>query len=260
MNGMQTTTQTDYTLTGIPGFDDLIGKGIPRGHVISIFGGPGAGKTTFALQYLVNGARNYDEPGLYVSLDENINDIKKNMSAYGWNLDLLEKKKQLLLLDASFFKRMSDILANGNMEKHEMIGELGKLVKESIAEMDAKRVVIDPMSTMVFQYPDPNERRLAIVDLLCALRLKKDCTSFMVMDLRSSMFERDYQIEEFLTQGTILLQTISQAEMGLTRVCCIEKMRGVEHDTQLHLYAITDEAIRVFPGEKVYINNNSNRC
>ena len=57
-----------FTLTGIPGLDAMLGGGIPTGHAVSIFGGPGAGKTTFSLQFLHNGATMYDEPGLYVLL------------------------------------------------------------------------------------------------------------------------------------------------------------------------------------------------
>jgi KaiC/GvpD/RAD55 family RecA-like ATPase len=250
----------DLTLTGIPGFDELLNGGIPRGHVISVFGGPGAGKTTFSLQFLVNGIMSYDERGIYVSLDDRISDIKKNMKAFGWNFDLLEKNKQLLLLDASFFKRISDVMTvPEEMQKNEenySITSLRNLIKGSMEEMDAKRIVLDPMSAMIFQYPDQCQRRLAVIDLISTLRSQKDCTSLIVMDLRATTLEREYQIEEFLTQGTIILQTLNQPEMGLTRTCLIEKMRGVEHDTQPHLYRITKEGIQVFPKEKIYLQSS----
>jgi KaiC/GvpD/RAD55 family RecA-like ATPase len=251
------TNHQEFTLTGISGLDKLLGKGIPRGHVISVFGGPGTGKTTFALQFLVNGIKQYDEPGLYISLDESVEDIKNNMQSFGWNLDSLEKNKELMFLDASFLKRISDIMSDpeqiGNDQRKYAMGQLGNLVRESMEEMDAKRVVIDPMSTMIFQHPDPNERRLAVVDLISALRSKKDCTSLIVMDLRTSTLEREYKLEEFLTQGTIILQTLSQPEMGLTRICLIEKMRGVDHNTQPHVYAITEQGIEIYPTEKIYL-------
>jgi KaiC/GvpD/RAD55 family RecA-like ATPase len=253
-------SQIDLTLTGIPGLDELLDGGIPRGHVISVFGGPGAGKTTLSLQFLINGVTLYDEPGIYVSLDEGIGDIKRNMKAFGWNFDLLEKNKQLMLLDASFFKRVSDVMTIPEElqkdEKNYSTAGLCKLIGESIEEMDAKRIIIDPMSTMIFQYPDQYQRRLAVIDLISTLRSQKDCTGIVVMDLRASTLEREYQIEEFLTQGTIVLQTLNQPETGLTRICLIEKMRGVEHDTQPHLYSFTKEGIQVFPKEKVYLTSS----
>jgi KaiC/GvpD/RAD55 family RecA-like ATPase len=259
----RTNPEKGFTLTGIPGLDDMLGGGIPTGHAISVFGGPGAGKTTFSLQFLYNGATLYDEPGIYVSLDESISDIKRNVRAYGWDFERLEKEQKIVFLDASFFKRISDVVKVSEDEKKNekgfSISRLRNLIDDTIQEMDAKRVVVDPMSTLIFQYPDLNERRLAVIDLITTLRSRPNCTSFIIMDLRSSTLEREYQIEEFLTQGTIILQTIPQPEAGLARVGLIEKMRGTEHDTQPHPYLITKQGITIFPNEKVYATAVPNR-
>jgi KaiC/GvpD/RAD55 family RecA-like ATPase len=84
----------------------------------------------------------------------------------------------------------------------------------------------------------------AVMELLNSLRAQTDCTSLIIMDLRVSTLEREYQMEEYLTHGTIILQTISQPETGLTRVILIQKMRGKEHDTQPRPYIITNRAFR----------------
>jgi KaiC/GvpD/RAD55 family RecA-like ATPase len=252
-----------FTLTGISGLDEMLGGGIPTGHAVSIFGGPGAGKTTFTLQFLHNGATMYDEPGIYVSLDESICDIKRNVRAFGWDFEKLEKEQKIVFLDASFFKRISDVVKvpedEKKNEKGYSINSLRNLIDDTIQEMDAKRVVVDPMSTLIFQYPDLNERRLAVIDLITTLRSRPDCTSLIIMDLRSSTLEREYQIEEFLTQGTIILQTMAQPEAGLIRVGLIEKMRGTEHDTQPHPYLITKQGVALFPKEKVYATTSPSR-
>ena len=252
-----------FTLTGIPGLDEMLGGGIPTGHAVSIFGGPGAGKTTFTLQFLHNGATMYNEPGIYVSLDESICDIKRNVRAFGWDFEKLEKEQKMVFLDASFFKRISDVVKvpedEKKNEKGYSINSLRNLIDDAIQEMDAKRVVVDPMSTLIFQYPDLNERRLAVIDLITTLRSRPDCTSLIIMDLRSSTLEREYQIEEFLTQGTIILQTMAQPEAGLIRVGLIEKMRGTEHDTQPHPYLITKQGVTLFPKEKVYATTSQSR-
>jgi len=71
----------DYTSTVIAGADKILGeKGIPRGHSILVAGGPGSGKTTFGIQFLYKGATEYHEPGIYISLDEDPGDVKRNMS------------------------------------------------------------------------------------------------------------------------------------------------------------------------------------
>jgi len=89
----------DYILTGIPGVDKILGnQGIPRGHSILISGGPGSGKTTFSMQFLYMGITNHSEAGLYITLDEDPEDIRKNMSGLGWDLEKLEKEKKLLFI------------------------------------------------------------------------------------------------------------------------------------------------------------------
>ena len=83
----------EYILTGIPGVDKIMGnQGIPRGHSILVSGGPGSGKTTFSMQFLYNGIKEQDEAGLYITLDEEPEDIRKNMSGLGWDLEKLEKQ------------------------------------------------------------------------------------------------------------------------------------------------------------------------
>jgi KaiC/GvpD/RAD55 family RecA-like ATPase len=259
---METTVnrKLDLTPTGIHGLDEMLNGGIPKGRVISVFGGPGAGKTTFALHFLHSGASFYDEPGIYVSLDEPPKDILRNFSGFEWNLGELEKKEKLLLLDASLFKKVSRVMKiprndKATSEKDYSLATLGSLIKGTVEKTGAKRIVIDPMSTLIFQYPDPQERRLAVMDLLTTLRAQTDCTSLIIMDLRASTLEREYQIEEYLTHGTIILQTISQPETGLTRVALIQKMRGTEHDTQPRPYVITKQGIQVFAKEKIYVTN-----
>ena len=92
----------DYTSTGIAGADKILGeKGIPKGHSILVAGGPGSGKTTFAMQFLYKGVTQYNDPGIYISLDEDPEDVKKNMSKFGWDLGKLEQEKKLAFINVS---------------------------------------------------------------------------------------------------------------------------------------------------------------
>ena len=88
----------DYIPTGIAGVDKILGeKGIPRGHSILVAGGPGSGKTTFAMQFLYKGITDHGESGIYISLDEDPEDVKKNMSNSVGTLKSLNRKRSLLL-------------------------------------------------------------------------------------------------------------------------------------------------------------------
>src|SRR2546422_5116659 len=90
--------------TGIKGLDELLGGGFPDGRCILIVGSPGSGKTTFALQYLYHGAM-LGETGLYVTLDEHPDHVKRNLQSYDWDIDGMEKKGKLLFIDASGLRR-----------------------------------------------------------------------------------------------------------------------------------------------------------
>jgi len=88
--------------TGIVNLDQMIGGGLPEGYCYLLLGGPGAGKTTFGVQYLVNGILNQSETGIYVTLDEPPFSVRNNMREnFGWDLPSLEDKMKLAIVDAS---------------------------------------------------------------------------------------------------------------------------------------------------------------
>jgi KaiC/GvpD/RAD55 family RecA-like ATPase len=239
--------------TGIPGLDEMLCGGIPKNHIVSVFGGPGTGKTTFAMQFLCNGALKYNEPGIYVSLDEKPPDLRKDMSHYGWNLGTLEREKKIMLLDVSPFKSETSFLKLENVkQKGYSVLSLANLIIGTVERLDAKRVVIDPLTTLIIHFPEIHERRKAVMELLRALRTQPDITSLITMDMSTTALEREYQVEEYLTQGTILLQTIMQHETGLSRTILIEKMRSTEHDNQPRPYRIGPSGVQVFCKEKIY--------
>jgi len=243
----------DYVPTGIPGVDKILGdKGIPRGHTILISGGPGSGKTTFAIQFLYSGATQHNEPGVYVTLDEDPDDIKKNMLKYGWDLGKLEQEKKLVFVNVSPV-RVSTSETAGLIEigmKEFKLIKLLEAIKQGVKDLDAKRVVIDPVTSFTLQYPNDIERIYAMRDLLRDLR-KTGCTSLMVSELRGTGWEREHQFEEYLAQGVILLRTFLK-DGKLARVFQVEKMRGLAIDNQPRPYDILAKGLEVYPGAAVY--------
>ncbi|MDX6499843.1 MAG: circadian clock protein KaiC [Blastocatellia bacterium] len=86
-------------ITGIEGFDDITHGGLPRGRTTVLEGGPGSGDTLFALRFLVHGAQEYDEPGIFVAFEETSKRIVANAESFNWKLAELQRKK-LFFLDA----------------------------------------------------------------------------------------------------------------------------------------------------------------
>jgi KaiC/GvpD/RAD55 family RecA-like ATPase len=244
---------SEYVPTGIPGVDKILaGKGLPRNHTILVCGGPGSGKTTFAIQYLYVGATQHNESGVYVTLDEEPNDIRLNMLKYGWDLRKLEDENKLVFINVSPVRiaptERTGLIQIG-MKEFRLI-KLLEVIRKGVEEVDAKRVVVDPITIFTLQYPDEVERIHAMRDLLRDLR-KTDCTNLLIAELRGTGWEREHQFEEYLTQGVILLRT-SLKDSRLTRVFQVEKMRGLAIDNQPRPYEISSKGIEVYPNATVY--------
>jgi len=246
-------TVEDYVPTGIHGVDEILaGKGIPRGHTILVSGGPGSGKTTFAIQFLYSGATQHNEPGVYVTLDEEPGDIRANMLKYGWNLKKLEDDKKLAFINVSPVRvapsEKAGLIQIG-MKEFRLI-KLLEAIKQGAKEVNAKRVVIDPVTIFTLQYPDEIERRYAMRDLMRDLK-RTGCTNLLISELRGTGMEREHQFEEYLAQGVVLLRTFLKGSR-LVRVFQVEKMRGLAIDNQPRPYEISDQGIEVYPDATVY--------
>jgi circadian clock protein KaiC len=141
-------------LTGIQGFDEISGGGLPRGRTTLVSGGAGCGKTVFALQTLVNGARREQEAGLFVAFEESTREIIANAATFGWDLAALEKEK-LFFLDA----RLSpEVVKAGDFD---LVGMLGVLEAKAKA-LDAKRIVFDGIDVLLGLLDDPNKEQREI--------------------------------------------------------------------------------------------------
>lgn len=243
----------EYVSMGIPGVDEILaGKGIPRDSTILLSGGPGSGKTTFAIQFLYTGITQYGESGVYVTLDEDPSDIKVNMMKFGWDLKRLEDEKKLVFINVSPVRvAPSDKvgLIQIGMKEFRLI-KLLEAIKGGIDEVNAKRVIVDPLTIFTLQYPDEVERIYAMKDLMRDLR-KRGSTNLLISELRGTGLEREHQFEEYLAQGVILLRTFLK-DNKLVRVFHVEKMRGLAIDNQPRPYTITDKGIKVFPKAIVY--------
>src|SRR6202043_1849113 len=141
--------------TGVEGFDAITGGGLPRNRTSLILGGPGAGKTVFALQTLVNGARHFGEPGIFVAFEETPRHILANAASFGWNLPKLEKK-QFFFFDA---KMGPDVIKAGEFD---LSGMLAGIKAEA---RGARRIVFDAVDVLLSLLDDPLAERREIYRL-----------------------------------------------------------------------------------------------
>lgn len=242
--------------TGIKGLDELLGGGFPRGKCILIVGSPGSGKTTLAMQYLYKGASDYNERSLYIALDEKPEQVKMNLASFGWDFDKLEREGTLLFIDATPFRRPKRISAPEIVGTEMVVapeltlGGLIRTISKVVEEEGIQRIAVDPITSFILRYEELPKRRRAMLLLFDALA-DTGCTSVVTTELRTSVLNRTFQLEEFLSQGVVLLHTLVH-EGNVIRAIQIEKMRGISHDTQLRPYQIAKEGIEVFPKDKIF--------
>src|SRR4051812_3360581 len=137
--------------TGIAGFDEITRGGLPNGRTTLIVGGPGAGKTVFALQTLVTAARQFREPGIFVAFEESSRQIIDNAATFGWDLPALERER-LFFLDA---RLAPTTVQAGDFDISAMLAGLGAKAKA----MGAKRIVFDGIDVLLTMLSDPTKER-----------------------------------------------------------------------------------------------------
>ena len=247
---------TKIVKTGVPGLNDLISGGFPEGRVILLVGGPGTGKTILASQFLYNGITDFNENGIYVSLDERKSHYYSEMETFGWNFKQAEEEKKFMFLDATRMSRSA--LSRGKIfgeitnlrGKQLSIDKLVEKLEVQIHEMDAKRVVVDTLATLFQRFPDSVERRTAITDLFESLS-ELEITTILTMELPHLSLDRHVSMEEYLAHGVLILQTLFS--QGVTsRVLQVEKMRGLKINPNLVPYTIDRNGIEVYPEVKLF--------
>ena len=245
--------------SGVKGLDEILGGGFPKSRTILVVGGPGSGKTILAIQFLRAGAVN-GERAIYITFDERPEQVKENVSAFGWDLDRLEAEGKMLFVDATPFRRARTTSAGVHearegLPTYETMPEitlrgLVETVKRLAEEEDVARLAVDPVTSLSVRYQSPIKTRHAMLMLFDALS-STGATCLVTSELRTSMLSRRFQLEEFLSQGVVLLRT-GIHEGNVLRGIQVEKMRGIAHDAQLRPYIISQNGIEVFAKDKVF--------
>ena len=220
--------------SGIPGLDELIEGGFPEGSSIAVSGTAGTGKSIFCLEYLYNGAKNFKEPSVYVTLEEGPHNLWWNMQRFHWNFLPLQKDNKIQIL--KFDPRPDDT---------DMDAQLSKIV-EKAHEMGAKRLVVDSITALMFWTERSERVRYSVYNLIDQLR-SINCTTVLTCETTGgkSNISR-FGVEEFLTDGVIQLFFNPP-----NRAAFIRKMRGTDHSKKIHPFAIDENGVSIDPREEI---------
>ncbi|MDO8627506.1 MAG: gas vesicle protein GvpD [Candidatus Diapherotrites archaeon] len=217
----------ERTKTAIPGLDKLFNGGIPKGNLVVLAGDPGSGKTIFSIQFLYNGITKFNEPGIYISLEETADNIIKTGNLFGWNLE----------------KQINDgMLKIYTIELYDF-DKLKNTIEDLITTLGAKRIVIDPGVVFRLFFEREIEARKRILSLGIMLK-KMGCTSIITNEISLDKQQSLFGLEEYVADGVILLFHTRLASKYV-RSIGILKMRGTEITEKIHPVKIASEGIVV---------------
>jgi KaiC/GvpD/RAD55 family RecA-like ATPase len=247
--------------TGIPGLDELLQGGFPEGRSVLLTGGAGTGKSIFANQFLYNGITQYGENGILVTLEEPAEVIRENMKTLGWNLKKLEDEHKLAIIDAAPIRYKTP--SNGGerfkiaSKPHPILGErefgiqdITSLIHEERRKIDAKRLVFDSLTTLILHHEDIFSIRQDILTLVKTLKIS-NMSSILIAESPSGNEIGRFGVEPFLAEGVIFLYMLRRGNTRI-RALDIQKMRGTAHSMDSTLFKITKNGIVIYPGEKVF--------
>lgn len=226
--------------SGIQGFDEILLGGLPKGRSIVLSGPPGSGKSTFAMQFLYKGVKDYGEPGVYVTLSESPNEIRNNMKSYGWDVLRLERDGKLLLIDARPFYITEEgfVAPNESLYRGEAMpfSHLTDMVLAGIRKTDAKRLVVDSITILAMQYVNKFYIRQGLMGMVQALS-NQDCTCLLISE--STQEEGKTPTEWYIAPGVILLHYTRKGDT-MERAIQVIKMRGTRHGEEIYPARITE--------------------
>ncbi|MBU7047869.1 MAG: AAA family ATPase [Theionarchaea archaeon] len=241
--GTSTPVYVERIITGIPGLDEIIGGGFPKGTNILVCGGSGTGKTIFCTQFLVEGIKK-GEPGIFITLEERTSDLREEMLPLGWDLAEYERNGDLIIIDAA-----SSRINLPSTEEFKMGGgfDIDSLVLEihrAATKIDAKRLIIDSIPALELKINESSEFRKALFRL-SSLLLEIGLTSLMTTESTDPYMISRYGIEEFVARGVIVL-SLEEEIADLRRYLRVRKIRGTLHSLRSVPFEITKNGIVLY--------------
>ncbi len=218
----QNSYKVERVKTGIFGLDKLTQGGFVKGSSVLVSGETGTGKTIFCLQYLWEGLKN-DESGVYITLEESAEEIKKDALVFGWDFEKYEKEGKFKIIEKNVFE-------DTNLEFFE------------IDELKAKRVVIDSVSLLSLFIEDKASMRNKMRELIKSLK-ERGVTVLLTSEIVGEGFSR-LGVEEFLADGIIKIyySSIGGSSFGTIEV---RKMRRTKHKHGIFDLILNEKGIRI---------------
>lgn len=224
---------TERVATGIPNFDEMIAGGfVPRSGTL-LRGAPGTGKTTFGLQYLLNGTQQ-GEAGMFISFEEFPRSLYRDAASVGWDLEAYEREGGLRLMFTSPEVLLQSLTTPNS-----------KLIR-TLHDYDIRRVVLDSLTHFTQGSDDDHALRRTYHQVISAFRREEITALYLAEEMRSDYTSRERGRLSFVVDSLIMLRYL-EIDSAIERAVVVLKMRSSAHDTAIHSYSIGEGGITVGP-------------
>jgi len=233
--------------SGIKGLDEITYGGFPRGRTALVCGGPGSGKTLLAMEFLIRGAVQYGEPGVFLSFEENLEELTQNVASIGFDLGKLIAEKKILV-EYVYIER-SEIEETGEYDLEALFIRIGY----AVSQIGAKRIVLDTLEALFCTFQDDAILRAEIRRLFRKLK-EMQLTAIVTAEQGSEGKLTRHGLEEYISDCVIeldnrLIQQIS------TRRLRIVKYRGTEHGANEYPFLIDHDGFFLMPSTSMELKH-----
>ena len=242
----QGTPALEKSLTGISGFDEITKGGVPQGRPTIVCGGPGCGKTMFALEFLVRGAMQYDEPGVLMTFEETTEEMTKNVASLGFDLRDLEARKKLFMDYVRI--EPTEIQETGEYDLEGLFVRL----QHAVDSVGAKRVVLDTLEAVFSGFANTGLLRAEIRRLFRWLK-DRGLTTVVTGEKGDGTLTR-YGLEEYISDCVVFLDHRVNEQTSTRRMRVI-KYRGSSHGADEYPFLIDERGLSVLPASAMRLNH-----
>ena len=224
--------------SGILGLDEAMQGGFIKNSSVLIGGGAGTGKSILCMQCLVEGIKRFNEPGVFISFEQQEQQILEDFAEFPWDLRRYIEDKKLVILS----------YAPEQVEKVLQAG--GGTVRDTIDSIGAKRLVVDSLTAYTLLHENDLQKRKAVFKLFDAAA-KWGVTALMTTEQEADPDKHQSTVIEFEVGTVILLYNIRKGDIR-ERSLEIFKMRATKHAAKIFPMMIDDNGIRIFPEETIF--------
>ncbi len=221
----------ERVITGIPNLDEMLDGGFVPQSAVLLRGAPGTGKTTFGLQFLLEGVRR-SEAGLFISFEEFPQSLYRDAASVGWNLAEVEESGGLRMIFTSP-KVLQQSLATPDSN-----------IVRMIHQFDIRRVVVDSLTHFTQMIADNRELRRTYHQIISAFRREGVTALYLGEEMRSDYTNQERGRLSFVVDTLVMLRYL-EFDSAIQRAIVVLKMRSSAHDTAIHGYSIGPDGIIV---------------